>query len=58
LLCSRRKIRDKKATAPVRFERDGQLWEVVYKTADMAYAVKLNKKGSPVGIIERFYEQV
>jgi hypothetical protein len=53
-----RKIRDKKATAPVRFERDGQLWEVVHKTVDMAYAVRLNKKGSPVGIIERFYEQV
>ena len=53
-----RKIRDKKATPPVRFERDGQLWEVVYKTVDTAYAVRLNKKGSPVGIVERFYEHV
>lgn len=53
-----RKIRDKKASAPVRFERDGQLWEVVHKTVDIAYAVRLNKKGSPVGMIERFYEQV
>ena len=53
-----RKIRDKKATAPVRFERDGQLWEVVHKTADMAYAVRLCKRGYAFGVVERFYEHV
>lgn len=53
-----RKIRGKKATAPVRFERDGQLWEVVYKTAEIAYAVKLCKKGFAYGPVERFYERV
>ena len=51
-----RKIRDKKATPPVRFERDGQLWEVVYKTPQISYAVRLCRKGYAFGVVERFYE--
>ena len=53
-----RKIRDKKVATPVRFMRDQQQWEVVYSTDEVAYAVRLNKKGSPFGIVEKFYEQV
>ena len=53
-----RKIRDKKVATPVRFMRDQQQWEVVYSTDEVAYAVRLNKKGSPFGIVEKFYERI
>jgi hypothetical protein len=53
----RKKVQTK-ATPPVRFTKDGQVWEVVHQTTAAAFAVRISKKGQAYGIIEKFYDYV
>jgi hypothetical protein len=36
------------------FQYEGKRWEVIYKTAELYYAVELSKKGIAQGEIKRF----
>jgi hypothetical protein len=53
-----RKKRDQKTTQPIRFNRDGQVWEVVWKAPAATYAVKVCKKGYAYGIVEKFHDVI
>ena len=36
------------------FQYEGKRWEVIYKTAELYYAVELSKKGIAQGEVKRF----
>lgn len=36
------------------FQYEGKCWEVIYKTAELYYAVELSKKGIAQGEVKRF----
>ena len=58
LLCNMRKKRDKKPYQPIRFNRDGQVWEVVWQAPAATYAVKVCNKGYAYGIVEKFHDVI
>jgi len=53
-----RKKRDIKTAQPIRFNRDGQVWEVVWKAPAAAYAVRVSNKGYAYGIVEKFHDVI